>query len=42
MKQQIQTIMATLGQILGNQHNTRSELDKDLIEKEMYISNNNN
>jgi hypothetical protein len=47
MKNQIQMIMSTLGQILvGNQNNNnnndaRSELAKNLIEKEMYISNNN-
>ena len=41
MKDQIQMIMTTLGQILGNHNNARSELAKDLIEKGMYISNNN-
>jgi RNase P subunit RPR2 len=42
MKDQIQMIMTTLGQILGNHNNTRrSELAKDLIEKGIYISNNN-
>ena len=44
MKDQIQMIMTTLGQILaGNQNNnkdTRSELAKNLIEKGIYISNN--
>ena len=44
MKDQIQMIMTTLGQILSNSNNNarRSELAKDLIEKGMYISNNNN
>ena len=37
MKDQIQMIMTTLGQILGNQNNnTRSELAKNLLKKE-YI-----
>ena len=44
MKDQIQMIMTTLGQILSNSNNNarRYELAKDLIEKRMYISNNNN
>lgn len=40
MKDQIQMIMTTLGQILGNHNNNtrRSELAKDLIEKGMYVN----
>jgi hypothetical protein len=41
MKDQIQMIMTTLGQILGKQNNNntrRSQLAKDLIEKGMYVN----